>query len=323
MISLESNIRNTVTRMKLLIGYDGSYMAEAILNDLEKAGLPENVEAMIVTVAEIWMPLPPIGSNWHEFASRAIPGWIKKHSSISESALSEARIIGDSTHQRLKSKFPDWNICLEVSSGSPAREILAKAAAFKPDLIIVGSQGKNATGHLFPGSTTRKILSEADCSVRVARNNSQIDKNAARIVIGFDGSRGAETAVEAVAARNWGKHGEVRLITVVDSVVPNEITRFVSTVADLVEEEKRADRLWVDKLANNVLRKLSGCGLNAELVVCEGNPKKILLEQARAWSADCIFVGSHSAAGGPERFPIGGTSVATAERAHCSVEVVR
>jgi nucleotide-binding universal stress UspA family protein len=309
--------------MKILIGYDGSRSAEAALDDLRKAGLPEIVEVLVVTVAEIWMPSPPKNNGLKEFASKAIPGWIKKHNSISERSWSEAETIGDSASRRLQSKFPDWKVLLEISSGSPAREILTKAAEFKPDLIIVGSQGKNSVNPLFPGSTSRKIFSEAKCSVRVARVAAAIETDAVRLIVGYDGSAGAESAVKNVALRNWSKSGKVRLVTVIDSLVPAEISRFVSTVADLVEEEKQADRLWAENLAESALRRLNDSGLDAKLVVCEGNPKRILIEEARKWNADCIFVGSHSSAFESDGFPVGSTSTAIAERAQCSVEVVR
>jgi hypothetical protein len=47
-------------RMKALIAYDGSACAEAALDDLKRAGLPGEVEAMIVTVAELWLPPPSV-----------------------------------------------------------------------------------------------------------------------------------------------------------------------------------------------------------------------------------------------------------------------
>ena len=43
---------------RLLIGYDGSESADAALDDLRKAGLPREVKALIVSVAEVLM-LPP------------------------------------------------------------------------------------------------------------------------------------------------------------------------------------------------------------------------------------------------------------------------
>ncbi len=41
--------------MKVLIGYDGSQSADAALVDLQRAGLPEEAEALIVSVADVMM----------------------------------------------------------------------------------------------------------------------------------------------------------------------------------------------------------------------------------------------------------------------------
>ena len=46
--------------MKILIGYDGSDCAEAALDDLTRAGLPDIAEAHILSTQEVWLPpLPP------------------------------------------------------------------------------------------------------------------------------------------------------------------------------------------------------------------------------------------------------------------------
>ena len=49
--------------MKILIGYDGSNCADAALDDLKCAGLTENVEAHVLSVAEVWLPPPPPSSD--------------------------------------------------------------------------------------------------------------------------------------------------------------------------------------------------------------------------------------------------------------------
>src|SRR5262249_3818541 len=43
--------------MKLLVGYDGSVCADAALRDLQLAGLPADIEAVVLAVGE--MPKPP------------------------------------------------------------------------------------------------------------------------------------------------------------------------------------------------------------------------------------------------------------------------
>ncbi|HKO95676.1 MAG TPA: hypothetical protein VJU86_01700 [Pyrinomonadaceae bacterium] len=50
--------------MKILIGYDGSESADAVLNDLQRAGLPRDVEAFIVSVSEVLMPPSSVGHEW-------------------------------------------------------------------------------------------------------------------------------------------------------------------------------------------------------------------------------------------------------------------
>jgi hypothetical protein len=42
--------------MKILIAYDGSLCAEAALDDLRKAGLPQDAEALVISVAGFSAP---------------------------------------------------------------------------------------------------------------------------------------------------------------------------------------------------------------------------------------------------------------------------
>jgi hypothetical protein len=45
--------------MKILIAYDGSASADTAIDGLQRAGLPsENVEALVVSVGEVWLPPP-------------------------------------------------------------------------------------------------------------------------------------------------------------------------------------------------------------------------------------------------------------------------
>ena len=43
---------------KLLIGYDGSEHSDAAIDDLQRAGLPQDIEAVVLTVADVFLPLP-------------------------------------------------------------------------------------------------------------------------------------------------------------------------------------------------------------------------------------------------------------------------
>jgi hypothetical protein len=90
----------------------------------------------------------------------------------------------------------------EVLEGSPSRELLRKAEEWQPDLIVVCSQGRSALGRFFPGSVSKKLATESRSSVRVVRRIAERnDDEPPRIMIGVDGSPGAERAVRSVGRR--------------------------------------------------------------------------------------------------------------------------
>ena len=310
--------------MKILVAYDGSRCSEAALDDLVAAGLPDSCEALAISVAEVWLP-PPNGAGdltgikLDAESERMIQ---KKHEK-DRKVVAEAGTLACHAKKRLQGMFPHWRITSEATYGSPAWEILDRADVFKPDLIVVGSHGRSVISRFFLGSISQKVLTEAHCSVRVARGHIEVDPSPARIVIGFDGSKGAQAAVDAVAARTWHECSEVHLITVTEEVSPSDVGRFMAPLKHTVEEVTESERQWVELLADSALNKLKAKNIAATLHIHPGNPKNVLIEQAEHWNADCIFVGANAYGRRLERFLLGSTSAAVAARAHCSVEVVR
>lgn len=311
--------------MKILIGYDGSSCAEAALDDLVQAGLPEAGEFLVMSVAEVWLPPENLRQQWE--AENPDSDYLneinRKHDKKSKETIAEFETLADHAATRLRGMFPGWNVTAEAASGSPAWEVLTKADNFKPDLIVAGSQGRSALGRFFLGSISQKILTEAHCSVRVARGRVEIDPTPVRIVIGFDGSKGAQATVEAIAKRHWREGSEFRLIAVTDQTAPMAIEKFIPPIAEWVEDEIKCEREWMEKLAAPALKILKDANCAATLQTVAGNPKKVLIEEATRWQADTIFVGANRFGSRIERFLLGSVSAAVAARAHCSVEVVR
>ena len=310
--------------MKLLVAYDGSRCSEAALDDVVRAGLPGDGEALVVSVAEVW--LPPSTSNGKVtdiYLDADSERLIQKHYNKGKKIVAEAETFANHAKERLKRILPGWKVKSKAGYGSPAWEILTQAEDFKADLIVVGSHGRSAISRLILGSISQKVLTEAHCSVRIARGKIEVDPTPMRVVIGYDGSKGAQAAVEAVAERRWRDYSEIRLVAVTDPVTPSAIGRFVPPITHLVQEINQSEREWVEKLAENALITLRGGGFDASLHIHAGNPKQILVEEAERWNADCIFVGANAFGNRLERFLIGSTSAAVAARAHCSVEVVR
>jgi Universal stress protein family len=121
--------------------------------------------------------------------------------------------------QRIRASFPSWTVNAEARGESPAWAILRRADEWKSDLIVVGSHGRSAVGRLILGSVSQKVATEANCSVRVARGPALRTHVPVRILIGVDGSPGAEATVNAVAGREWPDGGEARVVAALDAMM--------------------------------------------------------------------------------------------------------
>lgn len=179
-----------------------------------------------------------------------------------------------------------------------------------------------ALGRLVLGSVSQRVLTEAHCSVRVARGRVEDPNEPVRIIIGADGSAGSEAAVKAVAARNWSPKSEARLIVVDDPLFPDYLG-VIPPLAKIIEEDKQEELNWANKIAKASGELLSRSQLKVTQVLRNGDPKSELPNAAEEWGADCIFVGSAGFSNRFERFVLGSVSAAVAARAHCSVEVIR
>jgi nucleotide-binding universal stress UspA family protein len=311
--------------MKILIAYDGSSCADAALDDLQRAGLPPEAEAQIISVAEIWLPPPPPSAA--EILERAgevkVPSDFKRVYSKGSAAMKEALALAEQASDRVKTNFPGWKLFADADCGSPAWEIVFRADQWQPDLIVVGSHGRTALGRFVLGSVSQRVLTEAKCSVRIARGRIEEPGSPVRIIVGIDGSPGSEEAVRAVAARTWPAGSEVRVIIVDDPLVPPIIGEIIPPLAETIEESNAEDWSRDKELLANATALLRASDIKASTEIRLGDPKKELPQAAEEWAADCIFVGSAGFSNRFERFVLGSISAAVAARAHCSVEVVR
>lgn len=312
-------------RMNVLIAYDGSDYADAALDDLARAGLPRDTKAVIMSVAEVWLP-PPARTGEADTADAAtgeLTSGLQRVRREASLILDEARALASQAGERLKRTFPSWDVHVEAAAGSPAWEVIGFADQWRPDLVIVGAQGRSPIGRLALGSVSQKVLTEVRCSVRIARGRARHSNTPVRIAIGVDGSAGAYNAVRAVARRPWPPHTEVRLIAVDDPLLPMAIGRFMPPITRWIEEGQREERVWAEEILSNAAAILKNTEIALSTRVVEGDPKRALVEEAEEWGADAIFAGSTGFSNSLQRFLIGSVSSAVAARAFCSVEVIR
>lgn len=302
--------------MKILIAYDGSTCADAALREMARAGLPRECEATVLTVADVLMPMPapPIPGMGPAALSVQTPAVAREWRERASHAVDEAYSTAFQAAEVVRKKFPEWKVTPASEGDSPAWAIIKKAEDTAADLIIVGSHGRSAFGRFFLGSVSQKIVSDARCSVRIARGQTGADDVPARILIGIDGSPGSETAVRAVARRNWSKGSEARLV----AAIPTLMVPAIELNEETYEDEESFLKSTLDRLAE----PLREAGLSISSLIKEGDPKRLLIEESEHWKADSIFVGARGLRL-IERFLIGSVSYSIAARAHCSVEVVR
>ena len=311
--------------MRVLIAYDGSECADSALADLTHAGLPTKAEALVVTVAEVWLPPPPPSAlEIVEMAtSTKGPLELERKYMAGSQVVVDANAMAEKAASRFKSLFPAWNVKHKAVWGSPTWELFSQAEEWKADLIVAGSHGRSALGRLFLGSISQWLLNEARCSVRVARGKLDEPDFPVRLLLALDGSRNANKALDQITARSWPPKSEVRVVTVDQPLELTYVGGVVPPLRESVElfneKEHRRSQRFVDTAA----KKLRAAGLRATGQVINGDPKRMLVKVAEEWRADCIFLGATGLSNRLEKFLLGSTAGAVAARAHCSVEVVR
>ncbi len=313
-------------RMKVMIAYDGSAYADAALDDLRRAGLPREAEALIVSVGDglvsAYTPLAEVAGTALT-SGRVYPAIVvAKEQAVR--LLAEARSFASRARGRVLSFFPGWEVRTRVSEGSPSRELLRIAERWGPDLVAVGSQGRSALGRFFLGSVSKVVAARARCTVRVGRHAGEKDEGApVRLVVGVDGSPGARWAVRAVGVREWPAGTEVRLVVVDDGSGPTRAAEGTARLEELFRGCVEVAPVSAPLMAEGARVVLAEGGLRASVEIREGDPRRVLSDEARAWAADSIFVGARGLGSPGERSGLGGVSAALVTNATCSVEVVR
>lgn len=292
--------------MKLLIACDGDTDVQSIAADLRRAGLPAAPEATVLSVADL-LPIPSSPDT------AALPAAARRARAQTAHALEQAQRVAARAAAQLRAAFPSWDIGTEVQADAPAWAIVKKADRWLPDLIVLCSHTHSVLRRVVLGSVSQSVLAHASRSVRIVRPPRGEPDAAPRLLIGVDGSPGAEAAVASVAARTWPTRCEVLLLSVLDPTLANMLG-----FADDTDDEHAAAARLVQRAATT----LSAAGLVVSSTVLEGNPKQVLVEQADAWDAACLFVGARGLRA-VDRLLLGSVSASVAARAHCSVEVVR
>ena len=309
-------------KMKIVIAYDGSECADAALEDLKRAGLPKTAEALVMTLADVFLP-PPINEEIDNTFPMYVPAGVKLAHERAKQKVKQAKAMAKRASEQIKKSFPEWDVRYEAVADSPAWGIIKTADEWKPNLVVVGAQGHSVLGErLILGSVSQRVLYEANCSVRVARGRREDADDSLRLLIGVDNSSYSNAAVDAVCRREWPSGTEVRLLAVVDTVMATTPDSSQPQTVKWIEVGDEENWDEVRQVFQPSADKLRAAGLEAAVMIRRGNPTNELLEEAESWAADCIFLGPKGTRG-IDRLLLGSVSSAVSARADCSVEIVR
>lgn len=221
-----------------------------------------------------------------------------------------------------------------VFSGDPKTVILDRARG--ADLLVVGSQGGSQGGsrggsrraspvaRFLLGNVAATAMRYAPCSVEIARPRKKTGNF--RILLATDGSPFSEQAAKSIASRLWPDGTEVLVLSAVELILPSARAMFEVPLIDTAFLEKaRGEAMQHSQDAVARAREIlsaTGVSVGESISVLADAPKAVILQEARAWGADLIVLGSHGHHG-MDRFLVGSVSEYVATHAECSVEVVR
>ena len=142
------------------------------------------------------------------------------------------------------------------------------------------------------------------------RNNGQFRK----ILVGYDGSRSAEEALEVGFAIASTMDSQVEVLAVTQPPEPPAALRKRATAGDAREHYERA--------LGEITRAAQECGIQLETVIAVGHPAEQIIQRAEQGHADLIIVGERGSSN-IERAAMGSVAERVLRYAPCPVLLTR
>jgi nucleotide-binding universal stress UspA family protein len=305
--------------MRVLLAYDGSVCSDHALAELPFLGLPTEVDATVLSVADIWMPTP--GTTAEAMDLSLSPGLAALRIKTRDQ-LDAAQAIADAGAIKVRQLRPGWRVEARAEAESPGWAVVRIAGDVQADLVIVGSHGRGALGRVLLGSVSQRVLTSSPCSVHVGRPRAARPDAPFRVLVAVDGSADSIVAVREIAGRAWPAGTVFRLIAVLDPRLESIIAWPGIFPSEWARSHEGTPREWVCHMVEHFARVFYEAKLPVETDLCEGEPKQELVRHAEAWKADLVVLGAHGLHHGQHR-DLGSVASAVAARVHCSAEVIR
>jgi nucleotide-binding universal stress UspA family protein len=152
------------------------------------------------------------------------------------------------------------------------------------------------------------------------------------VLLAVDGSAASNAAVDAVASRPWPSGSAVRVLHVLrtpyftlDAYAPPGALAVGPSAPGwppaLMEMERTMSEAGA-QLLERVAAQVSDSSIPVSTRMRTGDPREEIIQEAEAWPADLIVLGTHGHTG-LKRLLLGNVAISVAQHAPCSVELSR
>ena len=142
-----------------------------------------------------------------------------------------------------------------------------------------------------------------------------------KILLAVDASAYSAEAAREVAERPWPAGTTVRVLSAIGPLAPPAAEVWYD-VGGRLERARQEIETQAEQLTAGYSEKIRASGLAAEAAVRDGDPRTVIVDEAKEWGADLIVLGSHGRTG-LDRLLLGSVAQSVVSHAPCSVEVVR
>ena len=296
--------------MRIVLATDGSEQAELAAQLVAAVHWPKGSVVRIVTAVDVGSvflgaPLAP-----------AVPA---NADELEQQLAEEAEQVAETAAHEVAGR----GVIVErsVVTERPATAILAAAADWPADLIVMGSRGRGQIASMVLGSVSAEVVDHAPCPVLVARRPVLT-----RVILAHDGSDFAMHGETIVARWPIFATAAIEVVSVTRPGAPwapdLAPTTYAAGGMEDFRESAEATLVADADLAEGSARRLREAGRRATASVVVGDAATQLIAVADERQADVIVIGTRGRTG-LRRLLLGSVARNVMHHAHCSVLIAR
>ncbi|MDG4786692.1 universal stress protein [Micromonospora sp. WMMD1102] len=279
----------------IVVGYDASDGARAALSWALAEAARTGAQVTLLFAFEwpaVASTVAPVATSWPD-----------------QGAREDARKMLDSAILDAFQTHPRVVVTGTVQDGPAA--VLLREQSRQARLLVLGSRGHGGFTGLLLGSTTVAVSAHAHCPVVVVRGERE--RPDGPVVVGVDGSPGAQLALEYAFAQAAARDAELRVVRAWTPIAPRWQPPGYGP-----EEQAAVERAELDRVLTDGRSRYPQVRVTVE--VTPGPAGRVVVDASR--DAQLVIVGTrgHGGFGG---LLLGSISQQLLHHAHCPVAVVR